>query len=124
MRITIVSISCCNPAMKPEEQAYLTKVKEALGQSKVNAQVLIVPISEAMSSLGADTVRSLWPLWEKYGAAIVPAMFIDDELVLYGGVPSKERIIEALAKYGGGSQRIEVKPAGNEVAQSENERRK
>jgi hypothetical protein len=33
------------------------------------------------------------PLWDRYGAAIVPAMLIDGELALYSGVRTKEKIV-------------------------------
>ena len=121
MRISIVSSSCCNPAMKTEDQAYLAKVQEALTQSNIKAQVSIVPMTEAISSLPADKVRGLWRLFEKYGAAIAPAMFIDDELELYGGVPTKEKIIEAILKHGRTSEQVGIKPDNDGNPPPENE---
>jgi predicted RNA-binding protein with PUA domain len=101
MRIFIVSVSCCNPAMRSEDQVYLSKVREALAQINVNADVSIVTMNEAISSLGKDRTGEVWSLWKKYGAAIAPAMFIDDKIVLYGGVPTKDRIIEVVAQHSG-----------------------
>lgn len=76
-----------------------------------------------MPSLGTDKISGLWPLWEKYGAAIVPAMFIDGELELCGGVLTKERIIEAIVKHGGRSQQVRIKPDNSGNLHPENERR-
>ena len=89
--------------MKSEDQIYLTKVQEALTQSGVEARVSIVTMTEALSSFGADKVKGIRPLWDKYGIAMFPAMYIDDDLVLYGGVPTKEKIIETIARHGGTS---------------------
>ncbi len=105
MRITILSISCCNPAVGSEDQSYLAKVREALAQSGIEAQVSILPVSEALYSLAKDKVSALMPLWKRYGAAVAPAMLIDDELVLYGGIPTKEKIAEVLTKHNNASQR-------------------
>ena len=99
MRISILSISCCNPALASEDRAYLAKIEEVLAQFDIKAQVSIVTISEAINSLEEDKVGALMPLWKRYSAAILPAMLIDDGLVLYGGVPTKEKIVEAIADY-------------------------
>ncbi len=104
MKISILSVSCCNPAMRSEDQTYLAKVQEALAQSDVEAMVSIVTISEAFYSIGKDKVSALMPLWKKYGAALMPALLIDDELVLYGGIPTKEKIIEVISEYNSRSQ--------------------
>jgi len=123
MKISILSVSCCNPAMKSEDQAYFVKVQEALVQSDVKAQVSIVPVSEAISSLGADKVGALLPLWERYGAGIAPVMLIGGELELYGGVPTKERIIEVISKYGRTSQQVKKKTDNEGKPHPENERK-
>lgn len=122
MRISIISSSCCNPAMKSEDQAYLTKVREALTQSKVEARVSIVTMTEALSSFGADKVKGIRPLWDKHGVAIFPAMYIDDELVLYGGVPTKEKIIEAIVRHGRTGQQDRIKPDNDGNPHPENEK--
>ena len=123
MKISILSVSCCNPAMKSEDQAYFVKVQEALVQSDVKAQVSIVPVSEAISSLGADKVGALLPLWERYGAAIAPVMLIGGELELYGGVPTKERIIEVISKYGRTNQLVKKITDNEGKPHPENERK-
>lgn len=37
------------------------------------------------------------PLFRKYGLAVAPALFVDQDLVLYGGVPTMEKLEEVLA---------------------------
>lgn len=34
----------------------------------------------------------------QYGIAVAPALFINKELVLYGGVPSVEKLVEVIEK--------------------------
>jgi len=99
MRISIVSVSCCNPALRSEDQQYLAKVRDALTKAKIEAQVKIVTIGEATSALSVETVGKVRHLFERHDLAIAPAMFIDDELVLYGGVPTTEKISEAIDRY-------------------------
>jgi hypothetical protein len=47
------------------------------------------------------------PLWDRYGAAIVPAMLIDGELALYSGVPTKEKIVWVISKHDAASHQGE-----------------
>lgn len=101
MRISIVSISCCNPAMRVEDQQYLAKVREALVKTKLEAQIRIVTISEANSALSGEAIKKLMRKFERYGPAMLPAMLIDDEPVFYGGVPTAEKICEAIKIYQG-----------------------
>ena len=102
MRISILSISCCNPAMRSEDQDYLAKVRDVLTTAKLEAQVKVVTISEATAALGVETVGKLRHQFERFGPAMLPAMVIDDELVRYGGVPTTEKILEVITKYGTG----------------------
>jgi hypothetical protein len=100
MRISIISVSCCNPAMKLEDQEYQIKVRDALAEAKLEAQVKIITISEATSVLSLETINKMRPLLDRYGFGFLPAMLIDDELVLYGGVPTMEKISEVIDTYG------------------------
>ncbi|HEY3421312.1 MAG TPA: hypothetical protein VGK23_12245 [Methanomassiliicoccales archaeon] len=101
MRISILTFSCCNPAMRSEDQRYLEKVREALVKAKIEAQVGIVVASEAASVLSPETAGKVRHLFDRYGLAMMPAMLIDDELVLYGGVPTMDKISEVLETFGG-----------------------
>jgi hypothetical protein len=103
MNIVVVSMACCNPALKPQDQLYLAKIREALAKTEVEAQVELVKATEMMASLGDDQLSALKPLIAKYGSAVAPAMFIDGELALYGGVPTLEKLISVISKIAGGS---------------------
>ncbi|OPY31784.1 MAG: hypothetical protein A4E32_01386 [Methanomassiliicoccales archaeon PtaU1.Bin124] len=101
MKITILSISCCNPALKGEDEAYRTRVEEVLGQMNVPAQVNVMTITEAMSAMNDRTVAQLRPLVNKFGMSILPALLIDDDLALYGGIPTAEKMSEVIKKHAG-----------------------
>ncbi len=101
MRISIISVSCCNPTMRLEDQRYLAKVREALVRTELEAHVRIVTIGEATSALSGGAVNNLMRKFERYGPAMLPVMLIDDEPVLYGGVPTTEKICETIKVYEG-----------------------
>lgn len=98
MKITILSLTCCNPALAVYDQQYLSKIKEALEKVGVEAQVEVVTGTDAFFGLKLSYIRKLKPLFDKYGTAVAPALFINEELMLYGGVPTVERLVEILEK--------------------------
>ena len=98
MKITILSLACCNPALAVYDQQYLLKIKEALERIGVEAQVDLLSAIDAFFGMKVDHVRKLLPLFNKYGAAVAPALFVNGELMLYGGVPSVERLVEVIEK--------------------------
>lgn len=98
MKIAVISLACCNPALAIYDQQYVSKIKEALTKTGVDAQVEVIPASDAFLGLKLSYVNKLMPLFNKYGTAVAPALFINGELVLYGGVPSVGKIMEAIEK--------------------------
>jgi protein-disulfide isomerase len=44
-------------------------------------------------------MKEVTPLFMKYGAAIAPALFVNNKLELYGGVPTLEKLVETLRKH-------------------------
>lgn len=98
MKITVLSLACCNPAFAVHDQQYISRIKEALQRINIEAQVELVAASDAFFGLKVGYIRKLWPLFNKYGMAVAPALFINGELTLYGGVPSLEKIIEVIEK--------------------------
>ncbi len=97
MEIVVLTLACCNPALAPQDQQYMERIKEALARMNVEAKVELVPGSEAFFGVKAGYVRKLWPLFNKHGLAVAPALFIDKELVLYGGVPSVDKLVEIIS---------------------------
>jgi len=98
MKITVLSLACCDPALAVYDQQYISRIKEALGKVNVEAQVEVVAATEAFFGLKLGYVRKLWPLFNKYGTAVAPALFINGELMLYGGVPTVEKLVEVIEK--------------------------
>jgi len=98
VKITVFSIACCTPAFAPYDQQYISRIKEALARTAVEAQVELLPATDAFFGMKVGYWKKLWPLFNKYGAAAAPALFINGELVSYGGVPSVEKLVEVIEK--------------------------
>jgi len=98
IKIDIFSISCCYPAHVGYDQQYIARLKEALNRTGVDAKISLIPVSDAVFGMKVGIVRKMWPLLNKYGAAAAPALFINGELTLYGGVPTVEKLVEVIEK--------------------------
>jgi hypothetical protein len=96
MKITVLSAACCNPVSAPFDQQYIARIKEALDKTSVEAQVELLPATDAVFGMRIGFVKKLWPLFNKYGLAVAPALFIDGELVSYGGVPTVEKLVQVI----------------------------
>lgn len=98
MQISILTFSCCNPALKSMDEQYVSKVKEVLGKINVEAKVEVVTATEARYGREVGDFSKLKPIFDKYGMDAMPALFINGEMVLYGGVPSTEKLSEVIGK--------------------------
>jgi len=98
MQIDILSAACCNPSVAIYDQQYEVKIKEVLAKAKIDAQLEVITFSAAVYSPKAEYLRKAQPLIDKYGMDAMPALFINSELVLYGGVPSTEKLSEVIGK--------------------------
>ena len=58
----------------------------------------VVSATAAFFGLKVGYIRKMLPLFNKYGMAVAPALFINKELVLYGVVPSVEKLVEVIEK--------------------------
>ena len=98
MKIMVFSFACCDPQQAVYDQQYNARIKEALDRTVVEAQVDSVFAIDALHGLDAGYTQQLQPLFNKYGMAVAPALFINGELVLYGVVPSVEELVEVIGK--------------------------
>lgn len=98
MTIKVFSFACCDPHQAVYNQQYIERIKEALDKTEVEAQVDSVFATDALSSLDAGYIQQLRPLFDTYGMAVAPALFINGELVLYSVVPAVEELVEAIGK--------------------------
>jgi hypothetical protein len=108
MNITLISMSCCNPALKPQDQQYKRRVEEALAAAKVTAQIETASATDMMHRMSDTQAKKIMPLFKKHGAAVAPLMLIDGDIVFYGGVPTLEKLTETIsaraAGQGGGGR--------------------
>jgi len=66
----------------------------------IEVKLSMVHASEAMMT----PERYAWmgeatSLFLRYGAAIAPALFVNEHLELYGGVPTLEKLVETLRRH-------------------------
>ncbi len=98
MRITVLSMACCNPSLAKFDEKYLTLISEVLKQTGIEASVDLVHATEARMIPRYNFTGAILPLFNKYGQAVTPALFINESLTLYGGVPTPEKLIETFKK--------------------------
>ncbi len=96
MRLTILSFACCNPGLATHDKEYALRLKEAAEKVGVNAEIDLVHVTDALMSGHYAYMSPIVPLFKKYGAAVTPALFINQKLVLYGGVPTIEKLMDAI----------------------------
>ncbi len=96
MKIIVFSFACCDPRQGVYDKQYIANIKEALEKTAVEAQVDSVFATDALYGLGTEYINQLKPLFDKYGMAVAPALFINSELVLYGTVPSIEKLVQVI----------------------------
>jgi protein-disulfide isomerase len=106
MQISILTFSCCNPALKPMDEQYRKKVEEVVGKLKVDAKVEVATATEVRYGKEIGDFSKLKPMFDKYGMDAMPALFINGELVLYGGVPSTDKLLEVIGKAAGAPKKV------------------
>jgi protein-disulfide isomerase len=104
IRITLLSLACCLPASAASDQQYIERINTALG--KAGAEAIIEKVSGLDAAFGISNVdlSKLVPLYDRYGTSVAPVLFINGELALYGGVPTIEKLTEAIEKAKGGNK--------------------
>lgn len=98
LRLTILSFACCNPALAKFDQQYAERIKEALARTGTEGEIDLVHATEARMSIKYVFLGEIMPLIQKYGQAVTPALFINEKLYLYGGVPTIEKLVETFDK--------------------------
>ncbi|HEY9756201.1 MAG TPA: thioredoxin family protein [Oculatellaceae cyanobacterium] len=98
LKITILTASCCNPGLKPMDEQYSARVKQALDKINAQAKIETVTATEVYYGKKVGDQTKLKPLFEKYGMDALPALFVNEELALYGGLPSLEKLTEVIQK--------------------------
>lgn len=98
LKITILTASCCNPGLKPMDEQYTARVKETLDKINAQAEIKVVTATEAYYGKKIKDLNKLRPLFNQYGMDALPALFVNDEMTLYGGLPSIEKLTEVIQR--------------------------
>ncbi len=96
LKIALLSFACCNPSLAVHDERYIKVLKEALERTGAEADIDIAHVTEALMSMQYAYMSDIVPLFKKYGAAVGPALFINEKLTLYGGVPTVEKLSEVI----------------------------
>ncbi|MEM0449054.1 MAG: thioredoxin family protein [Methanomassiliicoccales archaeon] len=99
LRLTLLSFACCNPKLAAHDKVYFERIKEALKRLHAEADIELVHATDAMMSRRYGFMSDIIPLFDKYGQAVTPALFVNQKLELYGGVPTLEKLEQVLAKH-------------------------
>lgn len=98
LKLTIFSASCCQPQTAVYDKRYIELIRQVMQESAIEADIDLVTATEARMSLTYFFVGAIQPLYAKYGPAVAPALFVNEKLTLFGGVPTKEKLKEVLEK--------------------------
>lgn len=96
LRLTIFSVACCHPETAVYDRKYIDLVKKALTETGIEADMDMVTATESRLSIRYYFVGEIMPMYKKYGAAVAPALFINEHLKIYGGLPSMDKLKEVL----------------------------
>jgi len=98
MRLTIFSAACCQPQTAIHDQRYIELIKQVIKEMDLDAEIDLVTATEARMSISYYFIAEIQPLYAKYGPAVAPALFVNEKLTLFGGVPTAEKLKEVLTK--------------------------
>lgn len=98
IKVTVLSFSCCNPKFAEYDKRYIVLIRAVLEKTGIQADLDLVTVTEAMMSMQYTYMAPIRPMFQKYGSAIAPALFVNEELALFGGVPTEEKLTEVLRK--------------------------
>lgn len=98
MKVTVFSVSCCHPQYAVYDKQYLERIRQALQETGLEADLDLVTATEAQMSIQYYFVAAIHPMFKKYGPAVAPALFINEKLTLFGGVPTVEKLKEVLTQ--------------------------
>ncbi|MCU0861846.1 MAG: thioredoxin family protein [Methanomassiliicoccales archaeon] len=99
LKLTLLSFACCNPKLGVHDKAYVERIREALAKLNAEADIELVHATDAMMSKRYGFMSDIIPLFDKYGQAVTPALFVNQKLELYGGVPTVEKLEQVFSKH-------------------------
>ncbi len=94
--VIIISGSCCIPGMAPFDEQAKRVVEQAASDTKVKAQVKVIPATTAyFGGVPKEVMNKIMAEFSQSGRMPLPAVLISGKVVSYG-VPQVEAIKTAL----------------------------
>jgi len=98
LRLTVFSAACCQPQTAVYDKRYIELIRQVLQETGLEADIDLITATEARMSISYYFIAEIQPLYQKYGPAVAPALFVNEKLTLFGGVPTAEKLKEVLTK--------------------------
>lgn len=100
IKVVTVSGACCMPHLAQADRVLAKTLKEAITSASIPVEVRKVSLSGILANSEGLTPKqqaSIMALFNRYGAACAPAVFIGEELKFAGKQPTVEQLKDALA---------------------------
>jgi len=98
LRLTVFSAACCQPQTAVYDKRYIELIRQVLQETGLEADIDLITATEARMSISYYFIAEIQPLYQKYGPAVAPALFVNEKLTLFGGVPTAKKLKEVLTK--------------------------
>ncbi len=100
VQVITVSGACCMPHLAQADRVLAKTMQEAIAKAGVPVEVRKVTLSGILANSEGLTPRqqaSIMALFNRYGAACAPAVFVGEEIKFAGKQPTVEQLKEAFA---------------------------
>ena len=101
-----LSASCCNPMAASTDEQLVHNLKEAMTEVGLEVPIHTETVTHAQAALGTaardfdqrqqGVVAKVMSLFTTKGLSAFPILFVNGDIASYGGVPSKQEIVEHL----------------------------
>ncbi|MCG7845369.1 MAG: thioredoxin family protein [Methanomassiliicoccales archaeon] len=98
IKLTIFSVSCCHPQTAIYDKQFVDRLRQVLQETGLEADLDLVTATEAQLSIQYYFISEIMPMFKKYGPVVAPALFVNERLALFGGVPTVEKLKEVLTQ--------------------------
>jgi hypothetical protein len=101
-QILIVSGACCSPNLIRQDQMLEKALGQAVSDLGLSVEIQKVSLSHVLHGSGHLTPKQdqqILALFQTYNTRFTPALFLGDEVLFAGNVPSMEQVKEALGKF-------------------------
>lgn len=103
--ILILSGACCNPMSVMLDEELKKKVQLVLQELGMTATITTISVTDAqahtksLSAMHKVLIDKIQSIFFSQGLAGFPALIVNGDLLLYGGVPEKDRLTNVIMQF-------------------------